>query len=150
GNGGDRFALLSVEIELLDPRGFFLVPVPTHGSVVEVRSARAHPADVECEQRLQRVARGFDAVRDDDVDGRRDVESLAWLERERVARTFGREVDREPTVRNLERGADVLRTQRSEIDRNVHAVSADEQLQGLAQPGGAVSGVRDVVLLSVE
>ena len=61
---------------LLDRRRRVLVPVALRESVVEVLPFRAHPADVEGEERLEEVARCGDVVREQDRDVRREIPSL--------------------------------------------------------------------------
>src|SRR5215213_10145465 len=53
GYSGDRFTLLPAELQLLNALRLFLVAVPLDERVVEVRTARAHAADIEREHRSQ-------------------------------------------------------------------------------------------------
>src|SRR4029077_10126149 len=69
GDGRDRLALLAFEIEILDLLRRILPAVAADERVVEVLPLRAHPADVEREVRLERVAQRLDVVADEAADG---------------------------------------------------------------------------------
>ena len=79
--------------------------------------------------------------------GRGDLEAFARLVPERLPRPLGREEDRQPAVRDLEREPDVLRAERRKVvgisARSGRAIS----FSGLPSPVAPGQHVRDVVVL---
>src|SRR5262249_52621526 len=132
---------------------------PARQPVVEVDRARAHAADVEREQRLEKVAGRRDVVCDEYRHERRDVETVrtapagleAALETRavNVAAALRREEDRQPAVGDLRCERDVGGADGSEVHRNLGAEWTQQELQRLAETRRARPGVRDVVVLAV-
>ena len=75
-------------------------------------------------------------------------EPLLEMRAVHLGESLRREENRQPSVRDLGRERDVARSDRGEVDRHVRAQRARDQLERLAQTGGAVSR-RDVVVLAV-
>ena len=138
-DGRRGLVLLPVQVEVLDPLRLGLVAEPHGDVVVEVRAARAHPAEVERVHRAQEVGRLLDVVVDDHRHGRRDLEVVPRAPRagareplrERVlveVRRCAGEEERQPAVADLGRERDVLRALGAEEDRDVLAQRVDRRL----------------------
>src|ERR1035437_125340 len=76
GDRGHRLLALAFEVEVLDLLRVRLVAVALDEVVVEVLLARAHPADIERDERAHAVARALDVVGDAQADGGGDVEVI--------------------------------------------------------------------------
>ena len=139
-------AVPSVEVEVLDPGRGLLEPHPAGQLVVEVLVARAHAADVERRVPGDRPRRPLDVVVDDDGNGRHDVEPGQRVVRgalpglappgpdrlQQVAAVLRAVEDGQPAVGDLPRELEVLRPDRSEVDRHLRPHRVDDELQRLA------------------
>src|SRR5205807_1451463 len=114
------------------------------------RPAGPHAADVQGEDRPDGVPARLEVVRDQHVHRRRDLEAVAALEAERLARPLGGEEEREPAVADLEGEADVLRAERGEIDGDLRPERSEHQLERLAEARRVLAAIRNLVLVSRE